>query len=100
MKWMLSCALAAALTVPAVAADDKYKVEAKGRDPLTGEKVETKSKGKVESDGDFKEKSRTKVDGHTVEKHKAKGEGDGDYKSKTKVKGPDGKYESKTKVDK
>lgn len=101
MKWFMSFALAAALAGGLQAEDkDKTKVKVKTTDPVTGEHVKHKSKTKVDDDGDFKDKSRTKVNGHTVEKHRTRGEHDGDYVSKDKVKGPDGTYKSKTKIDK
>ena len=71
MKWMLTLALAGALA-GTLAADDKYKVKAEAKDPVTGEKVKSKTKVKSDKDGDYKEESKTKVNGHTVEKHKEK----------------------------
>lgn len=101
MKWILSFTLATALAGSMIAEDkNKATVKSETKDPVTGDTVKHKSKTQVDSDGDFKEKSRTKVNGSTVEKRKAKGENDGDYKEKVKVKNADGKYESKTKVDK
>jgi len=99
-KWMTGLVLAGALTTGILSAADEQKTKSETKDPVTGETIKTKSKVKAESDGDYKEKSKTKVNGHTVEKRKVKGEGDGDYKEHTKVDGSDGKYESKTKVDK
>jgi ABC-type uncharacterized transport system YnjBCD substrate-binding protein len=87
MKLLATTFLAAALAMN-LAADDKYKekTKAEGVDPVTGDKVKVKSKGKVEHDGDYKEKGKVKVNGKTKAKYKVKAEPDGDYKEKVESK--------------
>ncbi len=99
MKWILGIAM---LTALSASAEDKHKEKVKSEttDPVTGDKVKHKSSTKVESDGDYKTKSRTKVNGSTVAKEKVEHEADGDHKEEVEIKGSNGKYKSKTKVDK
>lgn len=103
MRILATTFLAAALAFN-LTADDKYKEKTKSNttDPVTGEHVKSKSKIKAESDGDYKEDSKSEVrnvDGKTKTKRKVRVDDDGDAKEKVKVDGPNGKYESKTKID-
>lgn len=100
MKWMLTFALATALT-GTMAAEDKYKEKHKfeGKDPVTGQKIEGKRKVQVDEDGDHKSKTKLEIGDKTI-KTKERGENDGDYKRKVKIDGDDVEYKSKVKIDK
>jgi maltose-binding protein MalE len=96
--------LAAVLTFN-LAAEDSAKTKTKSdiTDPVTGQRTKSKTRVKVESDGDAKIDSKTQttggVEGNTKSKVKVRAEGDGDYKEKVKTSGPEGKTETKTKID-
>lgn len=66
-------------------ADDKTIAKSKTEtiDPVTGDKVKSKSKAKIEHDGDYKEKTETKdtATGQKV-KHKVKVKPNGEVKEK------------------
>ncbi len=100
-NWVLNIAMVAALS-GSMSAEDKHKekVKVETKDSSTGETLKHESSVKAESDGDYKSKSRTKVNGDTVEKRKVKRKSDGDYKEEVKGKAADGKYKSTVKVDK